>query len=211
MRITLNTITPPVTYPVESSEAMTWLKWDPSNLSESVLIDELIATATSLVEYYTARAIITQTLEMQLIPEVKSTMLGGQRLAGYESLPQIFKLYRPPLQSVTSIKAIELDGTEHLIPSTNYTYDAKSLVGRIKLNYDTAWDYYDEGSYVIRYIAGYGTTIDKVPPQIKHAIRLITSQLYGNREKGIASLTLEQQSELDLVLQELVITHHDLE
>jgi len=211
MRITLNTITPPLNYPVESSEAMTWLKWDPSNLSEAVLIEELIATATSLVEYYTARAIITQTLEMQLIPEVKSTLLGGQQLAGYESLPQVFKLYRPPLQSVTSIKAVELDGTEHLIPTTNYTYDTTSLVGRVKLNYDTAWDYYDEGTYVVRYVAGYGTTIDKVPPPIRHAVKTITSQLYGNREKGIASLTSDQQDEVEFVLREITISHHDLD
>lgn len=211
MRVTVNTITPPINYPVESAEVMTWLKWDPSNLSEAVLIEELIATATRLVEYYTARSIITQTLEMQFIPEPKSAMMGGQRIVGYESLPQIFKLYRPPLQSVTSIKAVELDGTEHVISSSSYTYDTTSLVGRIKLNYDTVWDYYDEGSYVIRYVAGYGTTIDKVPPQIRHAIRLITSQLYGNREQGIDSLTPEQQSELDLVLQEVTITHHDLE
>ena len=200
MQKTVNVITPPVKYPVEPDEAMTWLKWDPSNLSDAQLIDEVIATATQMIEYYTARAIMTQTLEMHFVPEPTVEVIAGQLYSGYDSLPSTIKLWRPPLVSVasTGIKAVEENGTEHVQAATKYYVNTSSSnVGKIVLLSGSSWDYYPNGSYKIQYVAGYGATVDKVPPPIRHAIKLMVSQLYGTRERGDITLTPEIKTVLD--------------
>ena len=59
-------IIPPKSYPVTRDEAAEWLHVDPSNVvSEDQIIEDLIATATDMVEKYCSRALLTQTLEVE--------------------------------------------------------------------------------------------------------------------------------------------------
>lgn len=166
-------ITPPTDYPVTRDEAAEWLHVDPSNiLSENVVIEDLIATATDMVEKYTSRALLTQTLEVEFMPNPP------------EILPMRIHLPRAaPLQLVNYVKAIEQDGTEHLQHANVYNVDTYAIPGRIQLLMGFWWEYFVFGKYRIQYICGYGDTPDKVPSPFRTAIKMLVSQLYQSREE----------------------------
>lgn len=211
MQRTLNLITAPATYTVLKAEAKKWLKWDPSLVSDDSIVDDLIATATQNLEYYTGRSFINQTFEMQFIPQVETDVIAGQLNQQYESLPETFKLWRPPLVSVTSIKAVEENGTEHVQSATKYTIDTSSKAGRIKLHSDVSWDYYTNGHYLVRYVAGYGTDAAHMPAMvlstIRTAMQMYTSQIYGAREKADYTISPEVKA----ILAPITIREWDLD
>ncbi len=211
MQRSLNIITPPATYAVTKAEAKKWLKWDSSLVSDDSIIDDLIATATQNLEYYSGRSFINQTLEMQFSPQVETELIAGQLYGGYESLPSIFKVWRPPLVSVTSIKVVEENGTEHTQNALNYTFDTASKVGRIKLHYDASWDYYTNGHYLVRYVAGYGADIAHMPAPvlstIRTAMQMYMSQIYGSREKADYTISPEVKT----ILAPIMIREWDLD
>ena len=185
MRYALKTITPPTMYPVDRDDIFNMVKLDSSNpalIREAVFIEDLIASATAMIEDYCGRAFITQTLELTLIPDIKGFFNVGNQRYLYETLPQIIKLWRPPCQSVTSFTVIDQAGTSHLQPAGRYATNTSMEPAEIQLMYGAVWEYYIRGYYVIRYIAGYGDTIDTIPPQIRNAIRLTVAQWYASRE-----------------------------
>jgi len=185
MRYALKTITPPKTYPVDRDDVFNMLKLDPTNpalVREGQFIEDLIAAATAMIEDYCGRAFITQTLELTLIPDIKGFFNVGNQKYLYETLPQIIKLWRPPCQSVVSFTAIDQAGTSHLQPVGRYAVSTDMEPAEIQLMYGGVWEYYIRGRYVIRYIAGYGDTIDTVPALIRNAIRLTVAQWYASRE-----------------------------
>ena len=185
VRYTLNTITPPTNYPVETDDMMNFLKLDPSNPTlarERQFIEDLIAAATMQLEAYTGRAFMTQTLELVLTPRLLTIpKLYGLTYA-YEALPGLIRLYRPPCQSVTGVCAVEQDGTTHEQPDDSYVVNVNAQPAEFQLVYGAVWIYYIRGYYKIRYIAGYGDTVDKVPPIIRQAVRLTVAQWYISRE-----------------------------
>jgi hypothetical protein len=185
VRYAVNTITPPANYPVETDDMMNFLKMDYSNPAlarERQFIEDLIAGATTLLELYTGRAFMTQTLEMVLKPRLKVIpKLAGLTYA-YEALPGLIKLYRPPCQEVTGVCAVEQDGTTHAQPDDSYVVNIETQPAELQLVYGAVWIYYIRGYYRIQYTAGYGDTIDKVPPLIRQAVRLTVAQWYGARE-----------------------------
>jgi len=185
MRYALRTITPAASYPVEREDVFNMVKLDPSNpalVREGAYIEDLIASATAMIEDYCGRAFITQTLELTLIPDIKGFFNVGNQKYLYETLPQIIKLWRPPCQSVTSFTAIDQYGTTYLQPAGRYQTNTDMEPAEIQLMYGGVWDYYIRGHYRIQYIAGYGDTLDKVPSQIRNAIRLTVAQWYASRE-----------------------------
>ena len=187
MRININTITPPVGYPVERSDMLNFLKLDEDNPAltrEIQFIEDLIAAATSMCEEYCSRAFLTQTLEMIATPQVKPHEVAGITTYGYELMPSVIKIWRPPCQSVTSITSIDLAGTAHIQSATNYIVNIHQEPALIQLNFlGTGWETYAAGFYKIRIVAGYGDTVDKVPPMIRQAIRATVSAWYWAREK----------------------------
>lgn len=186
MRYALKIINPAVNYPVESGDMLKFLRIDcsdPAMAGEAAFVDDLIGAATSMLEELSGRAFITQTLELRLAPSVKRSIVAGVSGYSYESLPDIIKLWRPPCQSVTSVYAVDLAGATHLQAASNYSFNIYTEPAEIQTSETgNGWEYYVGGYYKIQYICGYGNTIDKVPPQIRNAIRLTVAQWYASRE-----------------------------
>jgi uncharacterized phiE125 gp8 family phage protein len=152
----LTLITAPAETPVTLAEARQHLRVTAT--SEDALITNLIGAAVEHSETFTSRAIVTQTWELSL-----DAFRGGE-----------IELPKPNLQSVTSVKYIDLDGASQTVPAADYQVDTISEPGRIKLVPAASWPSVNEqlNAVTIRFIAGYGLAAS-VPFQIKAAILLL--------------------------------------
>ncbi len=203
-------ITPPASEPVTLAEAKTQLRLEESLDDEFVL--GLIATARAFVEQAAWRGLVTQTWEL-----VKGSFAGedtlelgfrGRRFLGENtglvnvgpgSLPWI-ELPKGNLGTVTSIKYIDPTGVEQTLASTEYTADAASEPGRIRLAYGKAWPQTREqwDAVVIRYTVGWAVTTNvwAGPAPLKQAVLLMLSALY----EGRAPAVVEPGSTLDMMI-----------
>lgn len=136
--------------------------------TEDSLVSALITAAREYCELYTGRAMATQTLEAY------ANSFGCRN---YIRLPM------RPIQSVTSVKYKDSDGTETtLTADTDYIADMDE--GRIVLPYGETWPSftaYTVNPVKIRYIAGYYAS-NLIPKAIKQAMLLLIGHWYANRE-----------------------------
>ena len=185
MRYTIKIITPPTGWPVERDDMFNMLKLDMTNPGysrEAQFIDDLIAAATLKCERYTGRAFMTQTLTMIMNPAILPSVTGGVTSYNTENLPETIPVWRPPCQVIHSIKIIGQDLVEHTVTPGTYNVNINQEPALIRLNFGAYWPIYIRGWYEINFDAGYGDTIDTVPPDIRHAIRLTVAQWYASRE-----------------------------
>jgi len=160
----LKLITPPAVEPVSLLEAKAHLRVD--SYDDDALISGLIIAARQEAEKITRRALITQTWELVLdcfLPEI--------------CLPL------PSLQSVTTIKYIDTNGTEQTLSNTVYQIDSDSQPARITTAYGQVWPAVrtQMNTVRIRYVAGFGLAVD-VPQVIKQWILIRVATLYEQRE-----------------------------
>lgn len=188
-RKSLQIITEPTTTPVTLSDLKVYLRVE--STEEDWIIQEFIEAATSQVQNYIKRAIITQTLELTMdgfadYTDEKLLALGagvhtGSRsyLTGYSS--QI-DLPMPPVQSITSIKTFNRSNTESTFSSSNYELNEQG--GAVYLNDGALWpsDLRDREAVKVRYVAGYGDSGSSVPKPIIQTIRSIAAEMYDCRE-----------------------------
>ena len=103
-------ITAPTTEPITLAEAKLHLRVN--NTLEDSLITALITAARQWVENYSMRPLMTQTLQ-----------------ANYDTIiDKEIRLNKFPIQSITSVKYIDLNGTEQTIDSSTYTTDLISPI-----------------------------------------------------------------------------------
>lgn len=159
----LRLITPPATEPVSVSTAKAFLRVDHS--SEDTLITSLIKSAREDGERFSRRAFITQTWDL-ILDEIECG----------KPLP----IYRPPLQSVTSIKYVDSAGQEHAW--TDFVVDTSSEPGTVIFNSLPGDDLRESGAWIIRFVAGYGNSESNVPERIKNVILGLVAHWYENRE-----------------------------
>jgi uncharacterized phiE125 gp8 family phage protein len=98
---------------------------------------------------------------------------------------RIIKIPLPPLQSVTSIKYYDPEGTETVFPSDDYEVDTYSKPGRISLGYGKSWPsatLRPVNGVIIEFKAGYGDNSDDVPEKVKQAVKVLIGELYEHRE-----------------------------
>ena len=160
--------TAPQAESVALAEAKDFLKI--SNNDEDALIEAWINAAREWCEDYQNRVYITQTWELSL-----------------DEFPResIIKIPLPPLQSITSIKYYDTDGTEYEFLSTNYEVDIYSEPGRISLGYNKSWPstiLRPINGVIITFTAGYGDAAKDVPEKVKQAIKVLIGELYEHRE-----------------------------
>lgn len=156
--------TPPASEPLSLAEAKIFLRVDHSD--ENDLIESLIATARQVVEGWTHRALITQTV-----------VVTWDRLRSGVWL----EIPKPPLQSVTKIEAREKDGNYSDI-ATTYSVDTASLPGRVKFldmpDYSTEYP----AAIKMTYDAGYGDSATDVPNSLRQCVRFLVAHYYDLRE-----------------------------
>jgi uncharacterized phiE125 gp8 family phage protein len=160
----LRLITAPAAEPVSLATAKAFLRVD--DLYDDTLITSLIKSAREKGEELSRLAFITQTWEL-----TRDTWPDGCLL---------LKLYRPPLQSVTSVKYFDGDNQQHTW--TDYTVDTASEPGAIIFNSLPSANLRKSGAITVRFVAGYGSADTNVPERIKAAIVTLVAHWYENRE-----------------------------
>jgi uncharacterized phiE125 gp8 family phage protein len=170
----LTTVTGPAIEPISSIEAREHSYITSPSGEEDVLIARQISAARAEFERITSAALITQTVEERFYAWPAD---GVMVLAG-----------RSPLQSVTSIKYTDSDGTENTMLTDDYVVDSFSQPGKIWLGYSASWPsatLQPGPSIVVRYVAGFGDDAEDVPADIRNALLLIFGELYEHRERTI--------------------------
>ena len=140
---------------------------------EDSLIAMQIGAARAEFERITSAALITQTLE--------------ERFVAWPD-EGIIRLGKFPLQSVTSIKYTDSDGTESTMSADDYVVDSHSQPGCIWLGYSASWPsatLRPGPSIVVRYVAGFGGNASDVPADVRHALLMIFGELYEHRERTV--------------------------
>jgi len=169
----ITVITAPTFEPVTLAEAKAHLRV--SHTAEDSLITALITVAREQAESYTQRSICAQTLDYSR-----------------DAFLLQFELPLCPLQSVTSIKYIDLNGTEQTLAEAEYQVNSQSIPAIIALAHGKVWPCVrsELNAVRIRYSAGYATAAD-IPASIKSAMLLLIGDLYENRENSAPAAQIE--------------------
>lgn len=185
--------TPATADPVTVAEAKAHLRVGFSE--DDTLIEGLIASATAEAQTITRRQLVTATWKLLL----------RDFPAGDEPI----RVPLPPLQSVSSVKYFDTNGTEQTIASANYIVDIASEPGRIALAPDKTWPGVQDriNAVTVEFIAGYGDP-SAVPERIKTAIKQLVGHWYENREA--ATLGIEAK-EVPLAFERLLWSERVLE
>ena len=170
-------ITAPTIYPVSLSEAKDQLRVSGTD-DEDALIDLYIEAATEWYEGQTSRATYEQTLE--------------HILGVFPASDTIFLPRATPLQSITSLKYKDSDGTETTWAAGNYIANTDSIPGALTRAYGISWPSftpYPVSPIRIRYVAGMTSTspISEAPAALKIPIMLLIGGLFENRENVVVS------------------------
>lgn len=141
---------------------------------DNELILSLIKAARQYCELFSTRAFITQTITGRLNRFVEPPF----------HFRNIIILPIADLQTVSSVKYIDLAGVQKTLDTSVYDVDITSRPGRIALAYGESWPSVrgDHHAVEIIFVAGYGDAATDVPDHIIAAIKLLAAHLYENRE-----------------------------
>ena len=161
----LKLVTVPEEEPIDLDAAKKHLRVEHED--EDLLITSLITAARETAEITTGRAFLTQEWELTL-----------------DAFPAAgFDLPRPPLQSVTSVKYLDVNGVEQTLATAKYLVDTRSEPGRVTPAYGEIWPSTRNviNAVTVKFKAGYGA-VPEVPESLKSAIKLLLSHFYEIRE-----------------------------
>lgn len=158
-------IVDPATAPVTLTEAKTYCRVD--DTADDTLLTSLINVATSMVEEYLDRSIITQTWKMYL---------------DYYPWDYYIVLPRGHLLSVVSFKTYDDLDVATTWDASNYYVDTE--YDRLVIRENASWPDFDRDANGIEVIftAGYGPAATDVPEPIRQAILMIVTNLYEHRD-----------------------------
>jgi uncharacterized phiE125 gp8 family phage protein len=160
-------ITGPTVTPISLAEAKAQMKVESSD--DDAIIQRLIASAVAFVDAQGAlgKAMITQTWGQWLSPN-----------------PGTVYLLLGPVQSVSAIKYYDVDGA--LQTANLADFNVFGTPNRISVFPKTgkAWPVTQtrDDAIKIEYIIGYGSTSASVPETVRHALMMLVSNWYENRE-----------------------------
>ena len=175
--------TAPAVEPVTAQEMREFLSL--VGTEDDTLLAGLISAARTALEKYTGRTFITTVYQVYY--------------DGFSFLP--ITLARPPVQSVSSITYVDVDGVTQTLSSSLYIVDVASLFGRISPAYDEVWPITREqnNAVCIEIKTGYGDAAASVPASIKVAIKMIVADVYEHREANV-ELALSENKSLKFLL-----------
>ena len=139
---------------------------------EDALLHTLIRAATSWVERYTVRALMTQSY--RIVSETWPASL---------ELP-----YACPLQSITSVKYYDASNVQQTLASSEYLTITSLLPGRLEWSATVTYPstYLRPDAVEVIYVAGY-TDAANVPPPLVQAVLMLVGHWHANREAAIVS------------------------
>lgn len=154
------------------AEAKTHLRILAASHPDDAYITGLITAAREWTELYTERAIGTQTLEIAL-----------------DEFPNAFVLV-PSVQSVTSVKYLDVNNLEQTVTSTDYVLDNYSNPAWIVPAYGKVWPatYCTANAVKVRFVSGYDVG-NPCPQAMIAAMKLMIGHLYENRQEDVLGNT----------------------
>lgn len=162
--------------PVTLSEAKLWLKVDFS--ADDDLITALIQAAREMVENYTNRKLMPQTVTEKFNAFPSDNII----------------LSAAPVSGVTSITYTDEDGTTQTLSSSKYIVQDYALPAQISVAYSETWPTTrDEAdSVTVVYTVGYDDA-DSVPQALKNAIKMTLAYMYENRTDKVRKLPTQAE------------------
>tara|TARA_Y100000593_G_scaffold20176_1_gene40505 strand:+ start:308 stop:898 length:591 start_codon:yes stop_codon:yes gene_type:complete len=128
------------------------------------VLEDLIDEAIEVVQERQRSALNTQT-----------RMLATD---GFPSAQELFRGFRNPVQSVSSVKYYDTNGSLQTVGASTYVLDTKATFATVGLAYQQSWPSDCRGQVndvEVTYVAGYGDTAADVPMRIRQLLkRLVT-------------------------------------
>jgi uncharacterized phiE125 gp8 family phage protein len=205
MRFTLERVAEPDIEPVTLVEMRKHLRCIDGVTDDDDYIATLIAVAREWVEDYTSRALIDQSWCLSVEHEAfipTGAAVGAMPRIGQWIRPGEIQLRRGPAIAITSFVIVDAAGVETEIdPATYEIRGAKSKWPRVVALNGATWA---TGSFRITFRAGFAERIgspqfggEVVPAVFKHAIKLVASNFYENREPVVIG-TITSELPLDV-------------
>lgn len=144
----MRVITAPTVEPITLAEVKVQLGIQTADTGSDAIIARRIIEARQWAEDYMQRALVVQTQELRLDCFPHSGDLFSNAI----------KLPFPYLQTVVSVKYIDLNGTEQTVSASDYTVDTYAPIGFVRPAYGLAWPYprIESNAVRIQYTCGYG-------------------------------------------------------
>lgn len=163
----------PVANPVTLAEVRLQCNLAADDTSHDDRLNLNISAATRMVERATKRALVTQGYILNTIPK---TMI---------------ELPRPPLQSVTSVHVLDVDGNYALVNAADYQVSANDNPGSIYMIESWPdWNQYEPEPVKITYVAGYGDASSDVPDDLRLAVLQVCAFLFEHPGDGMTEQNL---------------------
>jgi uncharacterized phiE125 gp8 family phage protein len=166
--MSLRVVTPPRNLPVDLPDLMDYLRVD--NAADVEQIEAYAAAAVSMVEMFTGRALIAQTVAVSF-----DNFPGGAK---------VIQMPRSPAIDLVSATYYDVDGELQTLDPSSYFFDTASEPPRLMRRSGVDWPVTEDerpSAITITYRCGYGETPINVPEGIKHAIRFMVSHFYESR------------------------------
>jgi uncharacterized phiE125 gp8 family phage protein len=184
----------PSVEPVSLTEAKAQLRIDASDTTYDTEITNQLKAARQWIEQRYGISLITQTRIQRQDQLYERYPIYRNFLGPYYSRTPLQLLY-PPVQSVTSFKYIDPNGTQQTLdPTTGYTvtglmtpYVGAQDIQTPRMYPNTTWPAFKwiPDAIEIEYVCGYGPDATYVPETIKVAIKMVLSHFFENRMEEI--------------------------
>lgn len=188
----LQLITAPAAEPITTTEVKTWARIDISD--DDALVTALIKAARSFAETKLRRSLITQTWRLTIDAFPNPSVMVAPYSEPYSWPPNAIVLERPPVQSITSIKYLALDGTTKTLTAGTDYVDLTAGGARqddpvrITPPFGKVWpaDVMPQiGAVQVTYVTGWGADSINIPADILTWLKMRCATLYENREEVV--------------------------
>lgn len=191
---TLSLVTAPAAEAVTIDDLRGFLRID--DCDEAEILQRAVNAATTAVQDRCGVQLITATYDMKFLDFCRSTIV----------MPRL------PLQSISSVKVTDDDGSQATVSTSVYLTDLGSADrrGRIVLASGQSWPTTSRamlhGDVAVRFVAGFGDAATDVPDSYTQQILLIAANLYETRHPvccggggGVVPLTMDLLDGLNMV------------
>jgi uncharacterized phiE125 gp8 family phage protein len=191
-------LTPPAAEPLSLAEVKLHLKVDTA--ADDALIANLIVAARQAAEEHGAMALVTQAWRLRLdaFPAGPAGWWDGWRQGSLAAAAAgAIVLPRPPLLSVSAVRAYDDADTASVMPPADYFVDTAAWPGRVVLRAGKSWPaarLRPAGGVEVDFSAGFGAGGSAVPWAIRQGLLTHIAWLYQNRGDGWAAMPSEAQA-----------------
>ena len=160
----------PLSEPLSLEDAKTFMHILEND--EDTLIESFISGAREYAENYTNRQLMTATFEL-----TNEIIYSG------------FALPKNPVQSVTKIEYMDLNGTYQIMSTNDYYVYIENEITKLHINQLPPYKQ-DKRAFKITFISG----CDVVPSGIIAYIRMAVSTMYENRENYVIGVSVDKNA-----------------